>query len=62
MTKDILDHPRAVSGTRTRAYAEIERRNAPEGSHEGAKRLHRHKTTAGGRVKPYTRIERGQTA
>ncbi|MGZ9809474.1 hypothetical protein ACXN5S_03330 [Pseudoroseicyclus sp. H15] len=62
MTKEYLDHPRAVSGARVRAYAQIERQNGDEAAHPAIKGLHRAPATAGGRLKPYTRIERGRTA
>ncbi|WP_373355075.1 hypothetical protein [Pseudoroseicyclus sp. CXY001] len=62
MSKLDLDHSRATSGARTRAYLRIDRAEAAEGSHPATKAAHRGRGAAGGRLKPFTRIERGQKA
>ena len=65
MSKHVLDHTRTTTDTgRTRAYADIERRDAPEGSHPSSQTLHRRAATrdTGGRVEAFTRIDRARAA
>ena len=64
MSKHVLDHTHTTNGGRARAYADIERRVSPEGSHPSSQVLHRRAATRdqGGRTEAYTRIERERAA
>ena len=63
MSKHILDRERSQDGTRAERFAEIERKNAPEGSGKAAKTLHqRPQGESGARAEQYARIERGDEA
>lgn len=65
MTKHVADHRAPSSGGRTKAFAEVERQNGPEGSSAAVQELMRRPHERGAenrRAQEFVRIDKGEEA